>query len=142
VRHGIALLALAVLTACASTAGVRWALEGDFTLAIQDNPEQQRFDLTLTSKASTPLCLSKESWPDPTALPAGFDGATLTTSSGQKELQPTGSAYCPGGCGEVRIEPGQQVQGIIPYSAAGDAAAISADSTRTLAFKVHPYQCS
>lgn len=141
-RRGVALLALAALSACASTSGIRWAQDGDYALAIQDNPAQQRFDLTLSSKASAPLCLSKESWPNPAALPAGFDGATLATSSGQKELLPTGSAYCPGGCGEVRIEPGQQVQGAIPYSAFGDAAAIAADSTRTLTFQVRPYQCT
>lgn len=141
-KRWLSLLVMAALAACASTSSIRWAQDGDYALAVQDNPEQQRFDLTLASKASGPLCLSKEAWPDAVALPAGFGGPTLTTSSGKLELLPTGSAYCPGGCGEVRIEPGQQVQGVIPYGAFGDAAAIAADSTRTLEFQVRPYQCS
>lgn len=139
-RYGLLLLVLAALAACASTP-IRWAQDADFNLAIQDNPSQQRFDLVLTSKASVPLCLSKESWPDVAGLPLGFDGATLTTTSGNKELLPTGSAYCPGGCGEVRIEPDQQITGAIDYAAFGDAAAIAAESSRSLAFKVHPYLC-
>jgi len=136
------MLALVALTACATTAGIDWAPESDFVLDIQDNPAQQRFDITLASKSSTPLCLPKESWPDAAALPAGFDGATLTTSSGKKDLLPTGSAYCPGGCGEVRIEPGQKVEGAISYSAFGDSTAIAADNTRALDFQAHPYQCT
>ncbi|KAF1723117.1 hypothetical protein [Pseudoxanthomonas wuyuanensis] len=131
-----------MLTACASSAPIRWAAPVDFALAIADNPAQQRFDLTLTSKAAEPLCLSKEAWPAEEALPAGFDGATLTISSGKKELLPTGSAYCPGGCGNLRVEPGQVVRGILPYAAFGDAATIAADPTRTLTFEVHPFVCS
>src|SRR5690606_31572972 len=97
----IALIGLA-LTACAS-APLRWVQESDFHLAIKENFALQRFDLTLNSTASAAMCLSSESWPSVDGLPAGFDGATLTTTSGSKELQPMGSAYCPGGCGEIRI---------------------------------------
>lgn len=136
------MLALAALTACASSSSIRWATASDFALVIADNPAQQRFDLTLTSQASEPLCLSKEAWPAEGALPAGFGGAALTTSSGEKDLLPTGSAYCPGGCGEVRVEPGQSVRGVLYYEAFGDAAAIAADTNRELAFEPYPYICS
>lgn len=141
-KLGLSLLALAALVACASSTPIRWAPSTDFDLAMADNPAQQRFNLTLTSKATAPLCLSREAWPAEAALPAGFDGATLATSSGKKQLLPTGSAYCPGGCGEVRVEPGQSVRGVLPYAAFGDAAAIAADATRTLVFEVHPFVCS
>lgn len=141
-KIGLSLLAFAALAACASSAPIRWAPPTDFDLAVADNPTQQHFDLTLTSKATEPLCLSREAWPAEAALPAGFDGATLTTSSGKKELLPTGSAYCPSGCGEVRVEPGKSVRGILPYAAFGDAATIAADATRILAFEVHPFVCS
>lgn len=141
-NRGLFLLALAALTACASSASIRWASPTDFALDIVDNPAQQHFDLTLTSKATEPLCLSKEAWPDKAGLPLGFDGATLITSTGPKELLPTGSAYCPGGCGEVRVESGQSVRGVLPYAAFGDAAAIAADSKRSLSFEIHPYICS
>lgn len=136
----VALVGVA-LAACASTP-IRWANEGDFKLHIQDNPAQQRFDLTLNSTAEVALCLSRESWPGVEGLPAGFDGAALTTTSGEKKLLPTGSAYCPGGCGQVHIEPGQSVPGFIPYSAFGDADVIAADDSRTLDFAVRPYVCS
>lgn len=129
------------ITGCATTAAIRWAPKSEFDLSITDNPSQQRFDVALTSKAASALCLSKESWPSEAGLPLGFDGAVLTTSNGPKPLLPTGSAYCPGGCGEVRIEPGQRIQGAIGYSAFGDAAAIAAESSRSLTFQVQPYLC-
>lgn len=138
----IALAASALALAACAISPTRWASLADFNLVVADNPAQQRFDLTLISKATEPLCLSREAWPAEDAVPAGFDGATLTTSSGKQELLPTGSAYCPGGCGEARVEPGQAVRGALPYSAFGDAAAIAADATRTLAFEVHPFVCS
>jgi len=141
VKRGFILLALAALTACASSP-IRWARPADFSLAIADNPAQKRFDLTLTSKVAEPLCLSKEAWPGETGLPLGFDGATLVTSAGTKELLPTGSAYCPGGCGEVRVTSDQTVRGILPYSAFGDEMTIAQDSMRSLSFEVHPYICS
>ncbi|HEL3158094.1 TPA: hypothetical protein UMF67_001814 [Stenotrophomonas maltophilia] len=141
-NRGLSLLTLAALTACASSASIRWAPPTDFALEIADNPTQQHFVLTLTSKAAEPLCLSKEAWPAEAGLPLGFDGATLNTSTGPQELLPTGSAYCPGGCGEVRVESGQSVRGVLPYAAFGDAAAIAADSTRSLSFEIHPYICS
>lgn len=130
-----------LLTACAA-APTRWAPPADFDLAVVDNSAQRRFDLALTSKATEPLCLSREDWPAEDAVPAGFDGATLTTSSGKQELLHTGSAYCPGGCGGVRVESGQTVRDALPYSAFGDAEAIAADANRLLAFEVHPFVCS
>lgn len=142
-KHSLIVLTLsAALAACTSSAPIRWAPPTDFDLAVADNPALRRFDLTLTSKAADPLCLSREAWPAEGAVPAGFDGATLTTSSGKRELLPTGSAYCPGGCGEVRVEPGQTVRGTLPYSAFGDATAIAEDTVRSLAFEVHPFVCS
>lgn len=141
-NRSVFLVALALLTACASSAPIRWVQPADFALAITDNPAKQQFDLTLTSKAAEPLCLSKEAWPAEAGLPLGFDGATLITSTGAKELLPTGSAYCPGGCGELRVGAGQSVRGVLPYAAFGDAVAITADSTRSLSFEVHPYVCS
>lgn len=140
-RH-LAVLALAAITACATSVPIRWASPSDYDLTIVDNVAQGRFDITWTSKAVAALCLSKEAWPDKDGLPLGFDGAVLTTSSGEKALLPTGSAYCPGGCGEVRLEPGQEVHGTLPYAAFGDSAAIASDAGHSLAFSVHPYYCT
>lgn len=106
-----------------------------------DNPRQERFDLILTSKSSAALCLSMESWPVDTVVPPGFVGAVLNTTTGPKGLLPTGSAYCPGGCGEVRLEPGRQLRGAIAYKAFGDSSEIAAELDRELEFTVHPYVC-
>jgi len=141
-KNGSLLLVSMALAACATPAAIRWTPADDYALVITDNSGMQRFEVTLTSSASTAICLSKEAWPSAGALPAGFDGAKLALSSGTVDLLPTGSAYCPGGCGEVRIEPGRQVLGHIPYSAFGDAASIAAEGTRSLIFQVHPYQCA
>lgn len=140
-RFAVIAFAGLALSACVSTP-VRWAQESDFHLAVQDNNAQRRFDLALKSTTEFALCLSSESWPSADGLPAGFDGATLTTTGGAREVLPMGSAYCPGGCGEVRIEPGQTLQGMIPYSAFGDASTLAAEDLRALTFDVQPYICS
>lgn len=143
IRHSSCLMTIA-LTACTTTmTPIRWAPSEDFDLTVTDSPIAQRFDITLTSRAHTSLCLPRETWPTETAvLPAGFDNAILITSSGKKELLSTGSAYCPNGCGEIRIEPGQTLRGTLPYSAFEDAAAISSDSIRTLMIEVNPFICA
>ncbi|WP_203323320.1 hypothetical protein [Pseudoxanthomonas beigongshangi] len=138
----LAVLAVTAITACATSVPIRWASPSDYDLTIVDNTAQSRFDITWTSKAVAALCLSKEAWPDKDGLPPGFDGAVLTTSSGEKAVLPTGSAYCPGGCGEVRLESGQEVRGILPYAAFSDSAIIADDAGRSLAFSVHPYYCT
>lgn len=140
-KGGALLLAAAMLAGCASSVPIRWAPPTDYALIVTDNPAQQRFDLTLTSTAAEPLCLPHEAWPDEAALPAGFDGAMLSTNSGPRALLPTGSAYCPGGCGEVRVRPGESIRGAVPYAAFGDPAVIAAETTRALAFEVHPFVC-
>lgn len=138
----LAVLAVAAITACATSVPTRGVSPSDYELTIVDNAAQSRFDITWTSKAVATLCLSKEAWPEKDGLRPGFDGAVLTTSTGEKALLPTGSAYCPGGCGEVRLEPGQEVHGTLPYAAFGDSAVIADDAGRSLAFSVHPYYCT
>lgn len=130
-----------VLAGC-SPATIRWVPHTDYSVSIDDNPAQERFDLLLTSRASQAICLTNESWPGEKGLPPGFQGAQLKTSDGQSKLLPTGSAYCPGGCGELRIEPGQQVRGVIKYGAFGDPTTIAADKIRVLLFSPQPYVCT
>lgn len=136
-----ALLGVVIVLAGCASAPIQWAPANDYALAIADNPAQQRFDLVLSSKSTVALCFSRESWPAARALPPGFAGATLQTAGGTKNLLPTGSAYCPGGCGELRIEPGKTLAGAIPYAAFGDAEAIAAEPTRSLTFEPHPFVC-
>lgn len=69
------------------------------------------------------------------------DDAVLETLAGSMSLLPTGSAYCPGGCGELRIEPGRSLRGVVPYRLFGDEGVIAAEAQRTLRFEVHPWVC-
>lgn len=142
-RRLIALSFVAALTAtaCAATAPIRWAPRDEFSLTIVDNIAQKRFDLALTSSASHPLCMPREAWPTAEAVPAGFDGAILVTPGGKKNLLPTGSAYCPGGCGEIRVNSGKTLLGALPYSAFGNIVDIAAEPMRTLIIEAHPYYC-
>lgn len=139
----VLLLALLALTACGASVPIRWASPSDFALTVVDHPTLKRFDLTLTSHSSALLCLSIEAWPAKEGLPLGFLGsASVATHSGIKTLLPTGSAYCPGGCGEVRLKPGHSVRGVLPYAVFHDALVIASDSHRELDYQVHPYVCS
>lgn len=136
---------LAVVVLCMATGAcvgpTRYAAPGSFSLSVTDNPADKQFDLVLNSAANAPLCLAKETWPAESGVPLGFDGAVLQTPSGSRSLQSTGSAYCPGGCGELRIEPGRSLRGVVPYRLFGDEGVIAAEAQRTLRFEVHPWPC-
>lgn len=56
----IALAASALAWSACAILPTRWAPLADFKLAVADNPAKRRFDLILTSKATEPLCLSRE----------------------------------------------------------------------------------
>lgn len=141
IRSILPLAACLALGACATVPAIGWAPAADFVLVAVDNPIGHRFDLTLTSNAKRALCLSQDAWPAEGGMPLGFDGAQLDTRSGRKELSSTGNGYCPGGCGDVRIEPGQTLRGVLPYQAFGDEASVANDAGRMLHFDVHPYLC-
>lgn len=128
-------------TACLGP--LRHAAPGDFSLSLIDSPTQKRYEVVLTSSVSGPLCLSKESWPtEDGSFPMGNEGAVLTAASGALHPIVAMTAYCPGGCGEVRLQPGQTLRANIAYAAFGDAEVIAADPARSLSFSVHPYFCA
>lgn len=134
-------LVCVVATACATA--FRRAEPGDFTVSVVDNVAARRFDVVLVSTADKPLCLSKESWPaEDGTFPMGYEGAVLTTAAGALHPKAAMTAYCPGGCGEVRIDPGQRMPASVAYAAFADADAIAADAQRSLAFPVYPYYCT
>jgi hypothetical protein len=51
------------------------------------------------------------------------------------------SAYCPGGCGEHRIEPQGELRGFIAYEAFGNVSTLANDAKKELKFPVAPYYC-
>lgn len=130
-----------VIAACATS--FKRATPEDFSITVTDSPAKKRYDVALTSTANATLCLSKESWPaEDGTFPMGYEGAVLTTASGPLHPKPAMTAYCPGGCGEVHLEPGQTLQASIAYAAFGDAEAIAVDPDRSLSFPVYPYYCT
>jgi len=136
------LLATIVLPACSRQAAIRWAPSSAYKLSIADNPAAHRFDVRLGSSTSDDLCISVQSWPTSPKLPLGFDGAIVKAGAEEHQLVGTGSMYCPGGCGHIRIAPGGSVDGSIPYDAFEDPKSIEVDSHRQLIFSVHPTVCA
>ena len=139
--RGVAMAVLVVTTvACASTST---SLSPDaYRLEIRDNPAARRFDVVLYSRHDRALCVSSDSWPlSIGTLRAENTGVYLETPSGILPLQGQFvSVYCPGGCGEVRVEPGATLSGFFAYSAFGDADRIAADASRRLHYALAPPQ--
>lgn len=126
----------------AGTSPFRRADPQDFSVTVIDRPTEKRYDLVLTSAVSAPLCLSKENWPaQDGTFPMGYEGAVLTTTNGPLHPKTSLTAYCPGGCGEIRLEPAKTLRASIAYAAFGDAEVITADPVRSLSFIVYPYYC-
>jgi len=136
----VAALLCMLIPACATQ--LRRADSKDFSVSVTDRATEKRYVVVLDSAADGPLCLSKESWPiENGTFPMGYEGAVLTTTNGPLHPKAAMTAYCPGGCGEVRLEPGQTLRASIAYAAFGDAEVIAADAARSLSFPVYPYYC-
>lgn len=136
----VAALLCMLIPACATQ--LRRADSKDFSVSVTDRATEKRYDVVLDSAADGPLCLSKESWPiENGTFPMGYQGAVLTTTNGPLHPKAAMTAYCPGGCGEVRLEPGQTLRASIAYAAFGDAEVIAADAARSLSFPVYHYCC-
>lgn len=134
--------ALALLAAaCASTSA---PLTPDaYSLKVTDNPAKRRFDVVLQSHHDRALCVETYDWPTSEgALFVESSVVSLSTVGGLLAVNSTmRSVYCPGGCGETRIEPGETLAGHFAYAAFGDAERIAADSSRRLDYAISPHVC-
>jgi hypothetical protein len=120
----------------------RWAEPQDFSFSVVNNPNGKRYDIALTSSATAPLCLLKENWPtEDGTFPTGYEGAVLTMTTSLLQPNAVMTVYSPGGCGEVRLEPGQTLRSRIAYAAFGDAEIVAVDPVRSISFSVHPFYC-
>jgi len=140
-RTGMAAMLVIAMASCAS---VSVPLAPDaFRLEIRDNPSELRFDVELQSYHDRALCVSSNNWPlSGGTLRAENTGVYLETAAGILPLQgPFVSVYCPGGCGEVRVEAGATMSGFFAYSAFGDADRIAADPSRQLHYALAPQAC-
>ncbi|HEL5339980.1 TPA: hypothetical protein UOJ00_002977 [Stenotrophomonas maltophilia] len=131
---------LLMLAACAQLPTL--PAQDRYALQITDNAADRRFDLALQSRDARPLCVSVESWPSRVGqLHMGSDLATLQTAADSLPARDENFGYCPGGCGEHRIEPGGTLRGFIAYDAFGDASQLAADADKRLQFSVMPHYC-
>lgn len=133
-------LMLAGLAACATP--LERPGPESYSVQVTDNVSARRFDVVLRSHDARPLCVSIENWPsDAGRLHMGRDVASVHTADGVLFAHDDNFGYCPGGCGEHRIEPHGELRGFIAYEAFGDATRLSMDSSKRLQFSVAPSYC-
>lgn len=113
-----------------------------YDLEITDNAAEHRFDIVLQSRDARPLCVSAENWPSRGGqLHMGSDLATLQTTTGVLPARDENFGYCPGGCGQHRVEPEGELRGFIAYEAFGDPVQLATDLGKRLQFSVTPSYC-
>lgn len=112
----------------------------DFTLAIRDAPERQRFELELTAGAA-PICFTIEQWPDRHGRVDTGRIAHVSTETGRFEASNENFGYCPGGCGEIRVEPRARLSAFVAYDQFPAGASLSLAAVRRLDYDFHPYSC-
>lgn len=114
-----------------------------FRLSVIQDDANHRFNIAFSSKDERPICISKENWPN-TAGRFTVDNGDVFLKIGADSLpsrSPLMSAYCPGGCGELRIGPMEELRGFIAYDSFGEPAQIAAETEKDLIFDVYPYYC-
>jgi hypothetical protein len=113
-RFVFVLLSYAVLSCASPTTGQS---DDRFTVSVQDNPERQRFDVSVTSHSPETLCLSPEFWPNAHGwMPAAPQTATVTIGAARYPIDGNYNAgFCPGDECSTRVEPGATVTGFIIY---------------------------
>ena len=132
------LLAIVALLSACVTGATTFA--DDFTLTVRDAPGARRFELELTAGA-VPICFGIQQWPDAHGRLDTGSLAHVVTDAGRFAARNFNFGYCPGGCGELRVEPGARLSAVISYDEFPQAAQLSASSARHLHFAFRPYRC-
>ena len=114
-----------------------------YNLEITDNVEARRFDVSIESKDSRTLCISTESWPNSLGrftveTDENFVQVGASRLPAKSKLM---STYCPGGCGELQIEPHGSLRGSISYDVFDDPEKLATEPLKRLIFPVAPYYC-
>jgi hypothetical protein len=139
-----AFLAIFLATALGSCSkGVVRPSEDRYRVVVVDNTKEERFDISLVSNDVRPFCLSIENWPNSSGtFTVEQSDVFLETSRGVLPVRsPLMSVYCPGGCGQHRVEPNGELHGFIMYSAFGDPLELAADTSKRLRFNIFPFYC-
>jgi hypothetical protein len=130
-----------VAAGCASS--MAFVGRSRYELNVRDNVDARRFDIVLKSKDEHAICISNEHWPNTSGrFTVEIDDVFVKTASGlMKAKSGLSSAYCPGGCGEHRVKPGDELKGFISYASFGDPEELARAFTRELEFQAKPYYC-
>jgi len=137
------LFALATLPGCVTKAPMRIP-EHELELEWTDKPNEERFEIVLTSHANRDICFPALNWPGESGRFTGGDNfASVEIAEGVRpEGQGTFEPDCLRGCGETRLKPGEVRRGRISYAAFWDAAEIKQSAYRRLSFSVDAHYCA
>jgi hypothetical protein len=136
-------LLVAVCSACASNGTpTSDQTPPKFSLSVSDKTLERQFNLVFHSDDERNLCFPVEQWPSSAgSLDSGSQRAVLVSGEHRMPAFDDNFGYCPGGCGFIRVRPGEELRGRITYSQFGDPKLIAAFGTRTLSFSLYPKIC-
>ena len=128
------MVAVMVVAACAHTSDL---FRVDYT--YQDNPSQERIDLSFENKSSRSVCLLPEFWPNQAGkVNQASDYIHLVVNQQVFRLTSFNTGYCPSCVTKVR--PGEKAEAFIGYADFG-----LPDShyhlTKELVFDLRVYNC-
>ena len=133
-RYVLCALYLALLSSCATP--MLPPTPDRYVFEVTDNIQARRFDLVLKSLDEKALCISTEDWPANNGkYPVDIDEVKLKTVTGVLPVRSNlFSAYCPAGCGRLRVDGGGVLRGFISYEAFGNPDALANDTSKELLF--------
>lgn len=132
--------ALAVITLLAGCVTAATPLTDDFTLTIRNASEARRFELELTAGAA-PICFVIQQWPDDHGRLDTGSLAYAVTDAGRFAARDYNFGYCPGGCGELRVEAGGRLHAFVSWDEFPEEARLATSSVRRLEFPFSPRRC-
>ncbi len=87
-----------------------------FPVVVQDNAEEQKFDISMQNTTAKAVCISVENWPNNIGeLHYAADILYIEIASDTYPIFDSNLGYCPKGCGTHKIEAGETLKGNIPY---------------------------
>ena len=113
-----------------------------YSFESTDDLARKRFRLKFQSKDSRSICFTVEQWPSSIGHVDGGSQVASVLIHGQSfPASDANFGYCPGGCGYIRVEPGQALAGAIGYDQFPSAGSLLDQPNKILQFTVYPTQC-
>jgi len=102
-------------------------------LQIEANAEARRFDISLQSSSTKPLCVSIHNWPNTLGeMHYSADHVFAEISGDRYSIRDQNFGYCVGNQCSHRIEPGAILSGFVSYAEFPGAPLGSASSPRLI----------